>query len=124
MSSLEAYSSEDAREEADYHRHELSETLDAIGSKLNRTITGAEDRINKPKNFWWRGLTAGAMHARRVLRVSWKQPTWKVAGMSLGITRSVIPLTGKNAGWKYKRRWRRRIRQIYFFERSNRPHRF
>lgn len=72
MSALGGYSSDDAREEAEYHRQELTETLDALGNKLNRTLSEAEAQINKPRN-WIRespwvaialGLAAGYLVAR------------------------------------------------------------
>lgn len=72
MSALGGYSSDDAREEAEYHRQELTETLDALGNKLNHTLRQAEAQINKPRN-WVRenpwiaiglGLAAGYLVAR------------------------------------------------------------
>ncbi len=48
MSAVEPCSSEEAREQADFHRRELNNTLDAISHRLHRTIDGAEERINRP----------------------------------------------------------------------------
>lgn len=48
MSAEEPCSSEEAREQADFHRRELNDTLDAISRRLHRTIEGAEEHINRP----------------------------------------------------------------------------
>ena len=64
MNWAEIYSSEDAREEAEHHRQELSGALDAIGTKLGRTLENAEDRIQKPLNWVrenpWMAIGIGA----------------------------------------------------------------
>ncbi|MHB1949992.1 MAG: hypothetical protein ACYCQK_00805 [Acidiferrobacteraceae bacterium] len=48
MSVSEPCSSDEAREQADFHRRELNDTLDKIGHRLHRTIEGAEERITRP----------------------------------------------------------------------------
>lgn len=64
MNWAEIYSSEDAREEAEHHRQELTGALDAIGTKLGRTIEDAEDRIQRPLNWIrenpWAAIGIGA----------------------------------------------------------------
>jgi ElaB/YqjD/DUF883 family membrane-anchored ribosome-binding protein len=44
-------SSEDAREEAEHHRQEIVETLDALNDKLNQTVQKAEYQFNRPINW-------------------------------------------------------------------------
>jgi hypothetical protein len=44
-------SSEDAREEAEHHRQEIVETLDALSDKLNQTVQKAEYQFNRPINW-------------------------------------------------------------------------
>src|SRR4051812_45542821 len=44
-------SSEDAREEAEHHRQEIVETLDALNDKLNQTVQKAGYQINRPINW-------------------------------------------------------------------------
>jgi hypothetical protein len=48
MSESASYSSEDARKQAEFHRRELSDTLDAIGDRLQRTLDDAEQQISRP----------------------------------------------------------------------------
>jgi len=43
--------SEDAREEAEHHRQEIVETLDALNDKLNQTVQKAEYEFNRPINW-------------------------------------------------------------------------
>lgn len=51
MSWAEIYSSDDARDEAEIHRQGLSDALDALGSRLSRTIADAEDQVTRPINW-------------------------------------------------------------------------
>lgn len=45
---MDPRSSEDARREAERHRREISETLDALSEKINHTVQQAEHRLNRP----------------------------------------------------------------------------
>ena len=48
---MDPRSSEDAREEAEHHRQEIVETLDALSDKLNQTVQKAEYQFNRPINW-------------------------------------------------------------------------
>jgi hypothetical protein len=51
MSANDAHSSDEARQEAERHRQEINETLDALNDKLSHTIEQAEYQINRPLNW-------------------------------------------------------------------------
>lgn len=48
---MEAYSSEDARRQAEYRRAQISQTLDVLSDKISRTVSQAERQINRPLNL-------------------------------------------------------------------------
>ncbi len=48
---MDPRSSDDAREEAERHRREITETLDALSDKLNQTVQNAEYQVNRPINW-------------------------------------------------------------------------
>lgn len=47
----EAHSSEDARERAQYHRHQISDTLDQLSDRISGTLDTAERQLHKPVNL-------------------------------------------------------------------------
>lgn len=49
--SANPHSADDARQEADRHRREINETLDAINTRVSHTISKAEEQVNKPVNW-------------------------------------------------------------------------
>lgn len=48
---MDPRSAEDARREAERHRREISETLDALSEKINHTVHQAEYQFNRPLNW-------------------------------------------------------------------------
>ncbi|MHB1942084.1 MAG: hypothetical protein ACYCP0_03345 [Acidiferrobacteraceae bacterium] len=76
MSESEPHSSEEAREQAELHRRELSDTLDAIGDRLQRTLDGAEQQISRPlawvrRNPW---VAVGISAAAGILLAGRRRP--------------------------------------------------
>jgi len=51
MSAPNPSSSEDARQRAEFHRQQISETLDQLGVRINDTMQSAERQLNKPANL-------------------------------------------------------------------------
>lgn len=46
----DARSSEDARQQAEHHRQQISDTLDVLSDRINDTVETAQRQINRPLN--------------------------------------------------------------------------